>query len=266
VWPLLLLASLLTFIFVLDDIWGLPVLPRLLVQLFCAAGVIWLAWPVSVAVALFLLIAIVWSSNVYNFMDGANGLAAGMAVFGFGTYALAAFQGDAAALASLSTAIAGSALAFLFYNFDPAKLFMGDAGSIPLGFLGAGIGVAGWSQELWGWWFPMLVFSPFLMDASVVVLRRLAQRKRISVAHRDHYYQRLIRAGLGHKRLALAAYLLMASAGGCALYLSHRTDLVPVAAAVWLLLYLGLFLYIDLRVVPMEPPAAGVSTLQQDQV
>jgi UDP-N-acetylmuramyl pentapeptide phosphotransferase/UDP-N-acetylglucosamine-1-phosphate transferase len=266
IWPLLAVAAMLVVVFVLDDIYGLPVPPRLGMQIAAAAGVIWLAWPVSWPVTVFGLLAIIWSCNVFNFMDGANGLAAGMAACGFGTYALAAAQAGEVPLAILSAAIAGSALGFLWHNFDPARIFMGDAGAIPLGFLAAAVGFLGWRQQIWGWWFPMLVFSPFLMDATVMILRRLRRGDRVTVAHRDHYYQRLVRAGLSHRALSLISYLLMLAAAGSAILLLQAPWLVLPAAAVWLLFYFAAFLYIDLRMAPLAPRESTPAPLGRDRV
>ncbi|MDR8038874.1 glycosyl transferase, partial [Burkholderia cenocepacia] len=81
--------------------------------------------------------AMVWLTNLYNFMDGADGLAGGMALFGFGGYAVAALGGPHTSpdLAVAGAVVAGAALGFLLLNFHPARLFLGDDGSIPLGFL-----------------------------------------------------------------------------------------------------------------------------------
>jgi UDP-N-acetylmuramyl pentapeptide phosphotransferase/UDP-N-acetylglucosamine-1-phosphate transferase len=94
---------------------------------------------------------------------------------------------------------------------------MGDVGSVPLGFLAAAFGVIGWQQRDWAWWFPLLVFSPFIVDASVTLARRLLRRDRVWEAHRDHYYQRLVQLGWGHRRTALAEYGLMLACGMLAL-------------------------------------------------
>jgi hypothetical protein len=80
---------------------------------------------------------------------------------------------------------------------------------VPLGFLAAAFGVIGWQQGDWIWWFPLLVFSPFIVDASVTLTRRLLAGARVWEAHRDHYYQRLVQLGLGHRGTALAEYTLM---------------------------------------------------------
>jgi hypothetical protein len=76
----------------------------------------------------------------------------------------------------------------------------------------------GWQQENWNWWFPLLVFSPFIVDASATLLRRLLAGARIWEAHRDHYYQRLVQLGLGHRGTALAEYALMALCASAGLW------------------------------------------------
>ncbi|MFP3505668.1 MraY family glycosyltransferase [Burkholderia sp. SIMBA_062] len=153
----------------------------------------------------------VWLTNLYNFMDGADGLAGGMALFGFAAYAVAAMMGvnPLPDLAVAGAAVAGAALGFLLLNFHPARLFLGDAGSIPLGFLAGALGYWGWRTGVWPIWFPALVFAPFIADASVTLLRRLLRGEKFWQAHREHYYQRMVRAGLGHRRTALYWYLIM---------------------------------------------------------
>ena len=94
---------------------------------------------------------------------------------------------------------------------------MGDVGSIPQGFLAGAFGVAGWGQGLWPVWFPLVVFAPFIVDASVTLSRRVLRGERFWEAHRQHYYQRLILSGWSHRRTALAEYGLMILSGAAAL-------------------------------------------------
>ncbi|WP_321936491.1 glycosyltransferase family 4 protein [Paraburkholderia sp. J8-2] len=160
------------------------------------------------AVLAFLML---WLVNLYNFMDGSDGLAGGMALFGFGGYAVAALAGPHASseLGWAAAAVAGAAAGFLLFNFHPAKIFLGDAGSIPAGFLAGALGYWGWRTGTWPIWFPALVFSPFIGDASVTLIRRLARGEKIWQAHREHYYQRMVRLGAGHAATALTWYLVM---------------------------------------------------------
>ena len=117
----------------------------------------------------------------------------------------------------MNLSIAAAAAAFLVFNFHPARIFLGDAGAVPLGFLAAALGLIGWLQGDWTWWFPVLVFAPFIVDASVTLARRLLRRERVWRAHREHYYQKLVRLGWGHRRTALAEYALMLTTGVLAL-------------------------------------------------
>jgi len=202
----------------IDDLVGLPTLARLALHLVAAGAALALGLAAGGPVAFVLLaLALAWTANLYNFMDGADGLEGGMAVFGFGSYALAALLSGDARLAALSASIAAAAGAFLVFNWHPARLFLGDVGSIPLGFLAGALGVAGWNAGIWPLWFPALVFAPFMSDATLTLLTRLARRERVWQAHREHYYQRLVRMGLGHRGTAYAEYGAMAACAGLAL-------------------------------------------------
>jgi UDP-N-acetylmuramyl pentapeptide phosphotransferase/UDP-N-acetylglucosamine-1-phosphate transferase len=188
-----------------------------------------------------------WMTNLYNFMDGSDGLAGGMALFGFAAYALGGWISGDLVLATVSASVAAAAAAFLVFNFPPARVFMGDAGSIPLGFLAAALGLAGWRQGLWPLGFPLLVFSPFIVDASMTLARRILRGERFWRAHKTHYYQRVVQLGWGHRDTALAEYLLMAVCGAAALWSlgqPHAVQLAVLGGA--LLLYGALAVAIDL--------------------
>lgn len=211
-----------------DDRRGLPARVRFSAHL--AAVVVLIAvYPADAPVWLLAGVGfvMVWLTNLYNFMDGADGLAGGMALFGFGAYAIAVLGGATPSpdLAVAGAAVAGAALGFLLLNFHPAKLFLGDAGSIPLGFLAGALGYWGWRTGVWPIWFPALVFAPFIADASVTLLRRLLRGEKFWQAHREHYYQRMVRAGLGHRRTALYWYLIMLAGIIVALWAKGRPEL-----------------------------------------
>ena len=179
-------------------------------------------------------IGIAWMANLYNFMDGSDGLAGGMALIGFSIYGAAAWLAGSAEFALVNFSIAAAAAAFLVFNFHPARIFLGDAGAVPLGFLAAALGMIGWLQRDWAWWFPVLVFAPFIADASVTLVRRLLRREKVWQAHRDHYYQKLVRLGWGHRKTALAEYGLMLASGLlalAALALPAAMQAVALAAA-----------------------------------
>ncbi|KVQ25872.1 MraY family glycosyltransferase [Burkholderia ubonensis] len=211
-WPIIVAAAGLAVLSQVDDRRGLPARVRFAAHLAAVAALV-IAYP---AAAPWWLLAgvgfmMVWLINLYNFMDGADGLAGGMALFGFGAYAVAALGGvhPSPDLVAGGAAIAGAALGFLLLNFHPARLFLGDAGSIPLGFMAGALGYWGWRDAIWPLWFPAMVFSPFIADASVTLLRRLLRGEKFWQAHREHYYQRMVRSGIGHGRTAVYWYLIM---------------------------------------------------------
>jgi UDP-N-acetylmuramyl pentapeptide phosphotransferase/UDP-N-acetylglucosamine-1-phosphate transferase len=231
----------------LDDMHGLAVQKRLLAQ-FAAAAILaggsGLLASQGIVIALVVLLLTVWMTNLYNFMDGSDGLAGGMALFGFGAYGIAAFIAHNEALAVLDLTISAAALGFLFFNFSPAKVFMGDAGSIPLGFLAAAMGLWGWQQGCWTVWFPLLVFSPFIADASVTLMKRTLRGAKITDAHREHYYQHAVQLGWGHRKVALAEYALMLGSGMSALFALGQKFPWGILLA-WLGIYSVLMLLID---------------------
>ena len=123
---------------------------------------------------------------------------------------------------------------------------MGDTGSIPLGFLAAVLGIAGYLESVWPWWFPLLVFSPFIADASVTLLKRALRRKKIWQAHREHYYQRLVQIGWGHRKTAWIEYALMLAAGASALWAIRQDAPLQLALLVcWGVIYLLAMIIFD---------------------
>jgi UDP-N-acetylmuramyl pentapeptide phosphotransferase/UDP-N-acetylglucosamine-1-phosphate transferase len=238
-------AALLAAVFLADDVRSLPVGMRFAAQLAAAAGFVWATAPHAAWLVPLLLIGLAWSMNLYNFMDGSNGFAGGMALIGFAALAAGAEAGGAPDIAALAAVVAAASLGFLVWNFDPARIFLGDAGSVPLGFLAAAIGVLGWQREAWPFWFPALVFATFIADSGLTLAKRLIHRENPLAAHRSHYYQRLIRMGDGHRLTALRAYALMAATAVSAL--AFRTA-SPLSAALLIAAWLAAFLLIALAI------------------
>lgn len=245
-WPLWFGAVLLVGVSFLDDVLGLPIFGRLAAHVL-AAGVLvaglsvqGLEWEWAAVV----IVPIVWMINLYNFMDGMDGLAGGMAVFGFGFLAVLSWGGHHQPLMLISASIAAAAGAFLLFNFHPARIFLGDAGSTTLGFLAAGLGLTGWQNGVWSLWVPLLVFSPFIVDASATLARRMLCGEKFWQAHRSHYYQRLVLSGWNHRKTVLAEYGVMGLCGSCALVFQYGSDsariiIMGVLALVFLCLALA---------------------------
>jgi UDP-GlcNAc:undecaprenyl-phosphate GlcNAc-1-phosphate transferase len=247
-WPVVFLAAVLMLLSLVDDSKGLPVALRLgthfLIALAVSLTVPFSGWVMLLLATLF----IAWVTNLYNFMDGSDGLAGTMSVVGFGSYAWVAWSAGQPALTVLSITLVAGALAFLLFNFPPARIFLGDSGSIPIGFLAGAIGFVGWRENVWPSWFPVLVFSPFIFDATITLLRRLLRRERFWEAHREHGYQRLIRMGWSHGRLLRVETLLMAGCAVTAICLLRANDTWTfLVLASWVALYFLFFAVIEAK-------------------
>ena len=197
----------------LDDLRGLSPAWRLLAQAAVIGAVLALAEPAGPyfggllppgldAAAAFVLW--LWFVNLFNFMDGIDGIAATeTACIGLGLVLVAGLAGGAGA--AHAAVLAGAALGFLWWNRPPARLFLGDVGSVPLGFL------LGWlllDAAARGLWAPALILPLYyLADATLTLLRRLARREKVWRAHREHYYQRALRRGLSQAAVVGAVLL-----------------------------------------------------------
>ena len=257
------LTMLLGLVSFADDRGGVPVWVRLGCQFFASSvlvlgaglvlsvidvplfGVIafgWLGIP-------FTIVFLVWFTNLYNFMDGMDGFAGGMTAFGCGFLAYFAWVAGHNFIFVSALFLSVASAGFLWHNFPPAKIFMGDVGSVSSGFLCGALIVWGCRDQVFDVWVPMIVFSPFILDASVTLIRRVWQREKVWVAHRTHYYQRLVRSGWGHRKAVLAEYAVMAFCGGFAL-------LYHYAIEGWRLVILGgwggLFLILAIAVKGVE--------------
>jgi UDP-N-acetylmuramyl pentapeptide phosphotransferase/UDP-N-acetylglucosamine-1-phosphate transferase len=166
----------------------------------------------------FAVLFTVWMTNLYNFMDGMDGFAGGMAVIGFATFALFGWRSGHESFATVSLVLAAASSGFLVFNFPPARIFMGDVGSSTLGFLAAGLSIWGARDGVFPHWVTVLVFSPFIVDATVTLFRRIIRGERFWEAHRSHYYQRLVRLGWGHRKTVLWEYVLMLASAASALW------------------------------------------------
>ena len=191
-----------------DDARGVPALWRLLAQLLCAMGlVLTLPVPQPGLMALFVL-ALTWTMNAFNFMDGSDGMAGFQTVIS-GVFLAFLFHlsGDSGLMLA-SLAVAASALGFLPWNWPPARCFMGDAGSVPLGWLIGGLCLVGLVRDSVSWPAAILVLAVFHVDAGLTLLRRVGSGERWYTAHRTHVYQKLLAQGWTHGKVLLTYAIL----------------------------------------------------------
>ena len=160
--------------------------------------------------------SIVWMTNLYNFMDGADGMVAGPSAVVALCLAVWFFNVEDTVLFYLNLGVAGSCVGFLILNWSPAKIFMGDVGSLALGYYFAVMALVGVVQHDLSIGGFILLYGLFLFDTSVTLIRRMVTGKKWWEAHSEHYYQRAVRAGFTHAQVAAGAMTLTALAAGLA--------------------------------------------------
>lgn len=234
VWALTAAGAVMALLGWWDDARGCPWALRLLVQLLCVGVCLVYLPPVLPGIVplwaekgLFLL-AWMWFINLYNFMDGIDGFATMQAIFL--AFALTFVALD---LKPALSVLMGTGIAFLRINWAPSKAFMGDAGSVFLGFMLAGI--------MFYTLTPALIFSYLILtllfgfDATYTLIRRVLCGKKPWQAHSDHLYQRAVRAGVPHDKVVLYGVAIN-------ILLAVLAVLAAYAATAWLYLVIALFL------------------------
>ena len=222
-------AALIALLGVADDVFGLSPAMKLVGQVTCALV------PVSAGLTIDHItlpgvgaldlgaaqypLSLLWFValvNMINFTDGMDGLAAGVTGIGALTFAVLAASLDRADPAILAAALAGACIGFLVFNFNPARIFMGDTGSMLLGFLIAGVAISGVmkSAAAIAVLVPLIVLAIPILDTSFVIMKRLKYGLPVYSADRSHFHHRFMAIGWSQRRIVLALYgwcLLMAA-------------------------------------------------------
>ncbi len=218
IWRVLPAACAIFVVGMVDDIWGLKAWQKLLGQVVAAGIACWsgilvvnVAWLHMVQPWWTVPITIIWllaCSNAFNLVDGMDGLAAGVGIFATLTIIIAALISRNVALAMATVPLAGSLLGFLRYNFNPATIFLGDSGSLLIGFLLGCYGII-WTEKsatLLGMTAPLMALSLPLLDVGLAIIRRFLRRQPIFSADRGHIHHRLLDRGMSPKKAALLLY------------------------------------------------------------
>jgi Fuc2NAc and GlcNAc transferase len=188
--------------------------------------------------SVFAAIGIVWSINLFNFMDGIDGIAGSQALLIFGIMGeLFHLRGDES-LAIISGCFAAASAGFLYWNWPPARIFMGDVASGALGFMIAALAIAGERGHSVPITAVSILGGVFVGDATLTLVRRLRRGERPADAHRDHAYQRIARAWGSHRPVTVAAAGLTLLLGllAAAATLRPQRAIASTGAAVMLLL------------------------------
>lgn len=238
-WPILIAASLIGLVGLVDDLGSLHFGVKALAQTLVAAGLILFFQPPLLSEASVLLgilvlgVGVLWIvalSNAFNFMDGIDGIIGGVALVNILFLSLLAGN-------ILLALVAGAVAGFLIWNISPASIFLGDSGSYFLGFFLAAAAL--YAPPPAGGWSPLiffaciLVFTPFLFDTAYTLLRRSKAGKNVFSAHREHVYQRITPAASMHRRTSNLYYGVSVVSGfGALLVASGGVSLLPGLALI----------------------------------
>tara|TARA_B100001093_G_scaffold519398_1_gene608252 strand:+ start:8517 stop:11351 length:2835 start_codon:yes stop_codon:yes gene_type:complete len=237
---LIILCLLLMSISFIDDIGHVNFVIRLIIHFLIAFSLIFIQpGEYNFFIYSLLVLYLVWSINLTNFIDGANGLAGGCSFISFLIYGIAFYLSGNDDFFLFSLIISSSIFAFLIYNFDDAKIFMGDTGAATLGFLLAAFGFYGWSQDYWFFWFPLLVSAPAISDTTLTLLKRIFHGHKFWEPHQNHLFQKLILMGNGHRKISIIYIYLTFIFGSVGIITNFFASNILMGI---LLIPLGLFL------------------------
>lgn len=197
-------ASVRLVVHILAAVWAVVWLGKL-----PAANVAGIAFANGTAAQVGAVLGIVWMLNLFNFMDGIDGIAASEATFiSWGGALMLLFTSSPSGMAATALALGAACLGFLIWNWPPAKIFMGDIGSGYLGFVIGVLAVAMAHENGVAFWVWLILAGVFVVDATVTLFRRALRAERVFQAHRSHAYQWLARKWGSHQRVTVGVVLL----------------------------------------------------------
>jgi UDP-GlcNAc:undecaprenyl-phosphate GlcNAc-1-phosphate transferase len=233
-------ATLVSFLGIWDDRRMVSPLLKLMGQIAAAlilvfTGVLVDLFPGTAIDVLVTLLWVIGITNALNLLDNMDGLSGGIAAIAAGYFLLLAAMGGQFLVGSLAAALLGACIGFLRYNFNPAEIFMGDAGSLFLGFVLAAVGIKlrfpGNTYAV-TWMIPILVLGLPIFDTTLVVLSRLRRGKNpLTEGGKDHISHRLVERGWSQREAVLALYLVACVLGGLALFLTQSSIAEAYAVA-----------------------------------
>ncbi len=249
-------AGMLAVVGLADDRYNLGIVVRLIAQ--SAAAVVLIIAGIQIHLfnipALDMLFTVFWVvglTNALNFMDNMDGLAAGLAAIAASWFTLLAFNEGLTLVSSLAAALAGSAIGFLIYNFNPASLFMGDMGALVLGFVLAVLGIKlefGTQPLNVTWMVPILVLAVPLTDTALVVFTRLLEKRSPFQGGKDHSSHRLMSMGFNQRATLLILYALAIVFGAMAFLVStldvQTASVIGVIGLVGMAGFFGLMIWV----------------------
>ncbi len=252
-YPILIAGTLLFFVGLLDDIYQLKPYTKLIAQVIVAAGTVYFGMRLTLTnsevindfITIFWLVGI---TNAINLLDNMDGLAGGVSVISCIFLAVTFFIGGQPGEMMLPVLLGSAALGFLVFNFNPATIFMGDCGSMFLGFMLGGTALLSYGRlrnVTAVLLTPVLILLIPIFDTCVVTVTRKLSGRRVSQGGRDHTSHRLVAMGMSERRAVIMLYFLAALSGALAMmvrFVSPSITLIIVPAFVLMMLFIGLYL------------------------
>ena len=253
---LILGGLLITSVGFLDDVYGLS--PRIriffqvlaaLIVVFTGTSIEWVSWPWAPSGLIHLktfgsFITVFWIvglTNALNFIDGLDGLAAGIASIGALSFMAISILFGQPANVMLAAVLAGACIGFLPHNFNPATIFMGDTGSTFLGFMLAALSIQGLTKSytLITLLVGGIVLGLPIFDTSFAILRRVAKKQSIAQADRGHLHHRLVDKGISHRRAVLTMYAVAGAFGIAGVLFAMQDFGLAAIIVIWILVVWG---------------------------
>ncbi len=252
-------AMLIAVLGYLDDVYSLPARLRFAVQI--SAAVLFLhfleadysaylhGWLIAWHGVGFLLMILgtVWSTNLYNFMDGTDGIASVEAICVYGMGGVLLWLQGAHTLAYLAWALVAGVCGFLVWNWPRAKIFMGDVASSFLGFLIIPFALFGYFEYGLSIFVWFILYLAFTLDATLTLMRRLVHGDKIWQAHKLHAYQRLHQAGYTHKQVLYVIIALNSVFSGVALFAMQHAGWLVETTLIAVVVYVCFYVFVEFK-------------------
>lgn len=260
-------AVLIAIIGWVDDRHGVPARYRFLVQVGAA---IWALWWIGgfpyfaigaaklrlgIAGPVLAVLGIVWYTNLFNFMDGIDGIAGGQAATCGAFGAILLFLAGHLDLAAVALVIAAASIGFLFWNWSPARIFMGDVGSSMLGFTFATLAISAENAGAVPLGISLLLGATFIVDATVTLVRRIARGAKWYEAHRSHAYQRAVQSGFTHAQVSGTVIGLNVAIGAALVATRESPQTQLLVFVIGTVAVIALYLLVERRMA-MDSPRA----------
>ena len=246
-------AVIITITGLLDDKFTLPPIVKLGGQLIAAIFLTWsgilieritlpLIGIIELNVFISIIVTLIWIigiTNAINLIDGLDGLASGVSTIALTSILLMAIIDHQYFVAGLCIVLIGSNIGFLFHNFHPAKIYMGDTGSLFLGFSIAVISIVGLFKKLtlFSFIIPVIVLAVPIFDTLFAITRRLLNGEKIMKPDKKHIHHQLLAAGFSHRKTVLIIYCISAVFGALAVVFSKASlDVLLLITVIWVLL------------------------------